>query len=163
MRSCSVVQCVRCLTGQPLYCSEGSAGVRGERGYGDSSTHYALLSSITLLPRLPRFPPQAFPITISSLTSPPSISLQSTAALILRSIYAPQTPSCCAFQGILIPVWGMHGCGKDCLILIPFRLPQSAVSLSAFSVSPLTQTIALMWGSGLCFCSPTHSGKVQSY
>ena len=41
VRSCSVVQCVRCLTGQPLYCSEGSAGVWGERGYGDSSTHYA--------------------------------------------------------------------------------------------------------------------------
>ena len=26
--------------------------------------------------------------------------------------------------GTCIPVWGMYGCGKDCLILIPFRLPQ---------------------------------------
>ena len=25
--------------------------------------------------------------------------------------------------GTCIPVWGMYGCGKDCLILIPFRLP----------------------------------------
>ena len=28
------------------------------------------------------------------------------------------------FQGTSIPVWGMYGCIKDCLILIPFRLPQ---------------------------------------
>ena len=32
---------------------------------------------------------------------------------------------------------------------------RSAVSLSALNVSPLTQTIALMWGSGPCFSSPT--------
>ena len=38
----------------------------------------------------------------------------------------PQTPapSHCAFQGTLIPVQGMYGCSKDCLILILFRLPQ---------------------------------------
>ena len=40
---------------------------------------------------------------------------------------------------------------------------RSAVSLSAFSVSPLTQTIALMWGSDPCFSSPTRQGLVQSY
>ena len=28
------------------------------------------------------------------------------------------------FQGICIPVRDIYGCGKDCLILIPFRLPQ---------------------------------------
>ena len=39
--SCSVVQCVRHLMGQPLYCSAANAGVWGERGYGDGSTHYA--------------------------------------------------------------------------------------------------------------------------
>ena len=27
-------------------------------------------------------------------------------------------------QGTCFPVQGMHGCSKDCLILIPFRLPQ---------------------------------------
>ena len=27
-------------------------------------------------------------------------------------------------QGTCIPVWGMYGCGKNCLIFIPFRLPQ---------------------------------------
>ena len=38
----------------------------------------------------------------------------------------------------------MYGCGKDCLILIPFRWHRSLVSLSALNVSPLTQTIALI-------------------
>ena len=33
--------------------------------------------------------------------------------------------------GHLIPTWGTYGCGKDCLILIPFRLPQ----ISSFTVS----------------------------
>ena len=28
------------------------------------------------------------------------------------------------FQGTCVPVQDMYGCGKDCLILIPFRLPQ---------------------------------------
>ena len=35
------------------------------------------------------------------------------------------------FQGTSIPVWGVYGCCKDCLILIPIRLPQiSCVTLS---------------------------------
>ena len=72
--------------------------------------------------------------------SPPlqSISLQSTATLTLRSLHTPETPApkCCTFQGTLAPVQGVYGCGKDCLILIPFRLPQSScftLSLKCFS------------------------------
>ena len=45
-------------------------------------------------------------------------------------------PSCCAFQRICVPVGGMYGCGKDCLILTPFRLPQIScftLSLKCFS------------------------------
>ena len=37
---------------------------------------------------------------------------------------------------ICIPVWSLYGCGKDCLILIPFRLPQIScftLSLKCFS------------------------------
>jgi len=34
----TLVQCVRCLMGQPLYCSAANAGVWGGRGYGDGST-----------------------------------------------------------------------------------------------------------------------------
>ena len=33
---------------------------------------------------------------------------------------------------------------------------KSAVSLSALNVSPLTQTLALLWGLDPCFSSPTH-------
>ena len=40
---------------------------------------------------------------------------------------------------------------------------RSAVSLSALNVSPLTQTIAPLWGSDPCFNSPTCWEQVQSY
>ena len=68
--SYSAVQCIRPLMGQSFYCSAVYAGVWRERGCGDGSTYYTRLSSITLLPWLLGFPPQAFPTTISSLTSP---------------------------------------------------------------------------------------------
>ena len=38
MGSYSVVQCIRCLMGQPLYCSAADDGLWGERGYSDGST-----------------------------------------------------------------------------------------------------------------------------
>ena len=75
--------------GQPLYCSAANAGLCRERGYSDGYTPYPRLSSIALLPWLPDFPPQTFPTTVSSLTSPPSISLQSTAALTLELLHNP--------------------------------------------------------------------------
>ena len=58
---------------------------------------------------------------------------QSTAALALGSLHNPQAPapSRCAFQGTCVPVWGMYGCGKDCLVLIPFRRP----GISCFNLS----------------------------
>ena len=58
-------------------------------------------------------------------------------------LHHPETPApnCCTFQGSLVPVRGMYGCSKDCLILIPFRLPQISCFTLSF-VSPLTQTIA---------------------
>ena len=63
--------------------------VWGERGYGDGSTLYVWLSSISLLPWLLGFPPQASLITISSLISTRSVSMQSTAALALRLMHNP--------------------------------------------------------------------------
>ena len=80
--------------------------------------------SIALLPQLPGFPPLAFPTTISSLTSPQSVSPQSTAALALGLLHNPLAPSCCPFQETSISVWGMYGRGKVCQSFIPFRLPQ---------------------------------------
>ena len=82
-----------------------------------------------------------FPTTISSLRSPQSVSLQSTAALSLRLLHNPYapTPSHCAFSGTCMPVQGTYGCSKDCLILIPFRLSQIScltLSLKCFFSDP---------------------------
>ena len=57
------------------------------------------------------------------------------------------------------PFWGMYGCSKDCMILIPFRLPQIAVSLEALNVSPLTQTIAPMCGARTASVPPPTKGR----
>ena len=130
--SSSVDHCLRHLMGHPLDCSAANAGLWGERGYGNGSTRYVWLRSITLLPWLPDFPSQAFPTTVS-FTSHRSISPHWTAALTLGLPHNSWTPcpSLCTFQRTCIPVQGMYSCGKDCLILMPFRLPQ----ISWFSLS----------------------------
>ena len=73
------------------------------------------------------FPPRSPP------SHPLNPSLQSTAALALGLLHNPQTsaPSHCTFQRTSVSVQGMYGCGKDCLILIPFRLPP----ISCFTLS----------------------------
>ena len=119
--------------GQPVYCSAADAGVRGERGYGDGSppTRDSAVSPcfhgcLAFLRR--HFPPPSPP-------SPPlDLSLQVNSSP--HPGIAPSVPSHCTFQGICVPVQGMYGCSKDCLILIPFRLPQIScftLSLKCFS------------------------------
>ena len=52
----------------------------------------------------------------------------------------------------------MYGCGKDCLILIPFRLPQiTCFTLKLKCFSPDSDN-CLLWGSDPCFSSPTSWG-----
>ena len=63
--SYSVVQCLRRLMGQPLYCSAAEAGKWGNR----EAMVMALLSW------LPGFSPQAFPTIFFLFTSPQSVSL----------------------------------------------------------------------------------------
>ena len=65
--------------------------------------------------------------------------------------------------GDLHPCPGYAWLQQGLSILIPFRLPQTSYFTSALNVSPLTQTIALMWGLDSCFSSPTHRRQVQSY
>ena len=65
------------------------AGVLGERGYDVESHPLCVTQPMALLPWLPSFPPQAFPTMISSLTSPQSMSPQSTAALTLGLLHNP--------------------------------------------------------------------------
>ena len=101
----------------------------GKRGYGDGSTSYTGLSSIGLLPWLPGFPLWAFPTTISSLTSPRSVSAVNSSS---HSGIAPQSPNSSS-QLLSLPgdlhlcpayVWLQQG-------LHLFRLPQ----ISCFTFS----------------------------
>ena len=139
-----------------LYCSAAHTGVWRERLWwwlhplrvaqqyhlaslvaGFSSTG---ISQHNLLPHIPLIP-------LSTVNSSPHLGL----------LHNPQTPapSHCTLQGTCIPVQGMYGYGKDCLILIPFRLPQiSSFSLKCFSSNSVTP----MWGSDPCFSSPTRQG-----
>ena len=116
--------------GQPLYCSVADGGVGRERLWWGlyllHVTQQYRLASITaqlsstdishhnFLPHLPL-------IHLSTVNSSPCS----------RNIPQSLNSSSCTFLGTCIPVWGMYGRGKDCLILIPFRLPQ----ISCFSVS----------------------------
>ena len=140
--------------GQPLYCSAAVAGVRGGRGYGDGSTHYVwpavspcFHGCLAFLYRY--FPSESLPL------HPLNTSLHSQ--LQPCSGFAPQSlnSSCCAYQGTCILVQGMLGCSKDCLILIPFRLPQISCFTLVLNVSPLNQTVVPMWGLDPCFSSPS--------
>ena len=81
-----------------------------------SSTGNALHS---ILPRIPS-------ICLSAVNSSPRPGS-------LHNPWIP-APSQRAFQGTSVPVLGIYGCTKDCLILIPFRLPQiSCFTLKCFS------------------------------
>ena len=75
---------------------------------------------------------------------------------------APSVPSHCTFQGICVPVQGMYGCSKDCLILIPFRLPLIScftLSLKCFSSdSDNCPTVGI--GPLLQFPHPPRAGPV---
>ena len=93
--SYSVIQCVRCLMGQPLYCSAADDGLWGERGYSDGSTpmHDSAVSPCfhgcpAFLHR--HFPPQ----------SPPSHPLD-------PSLHSQQQPSpwdCATIPKLQLPV-----------------------------------------------------------
>ena len=85
-----------------------------------------------MLSWLPGFPPLAFPTTVSP--SYPSTHLSVVNSSPCPGI-APQSlnsnsQSLCLLV-TCIPLWGMYGCSKDRLILIPFRLPQ----ISSFTLS----------------------------
>ena len=119
--------------GRPLYCSVADAGVWEERGYGDGSTPVcdsAVLSCFhgcqAFLHR--PFPPQSPPshprdLSLCSQQQPsPGVAPQSlnSSSQLLHLL------------GDLRPCPGyVWGCSKDCLILVPFRLPQ----ISYFTLS----------------------------
>ena len=148
--------------GQPLYCSAANAGVWGKRGYDDGSTDSAVSTWFHGCPAsLHRhFPPQ------SPLSHPldPSLCSQqqpshwdcSTISKLQLAATAPSRRSASLSRvcmAVTRTVWFSFQLGCH----------RSPVSLSGLNVSPLTQTLAPMWGSDPCFSSPTCRGKVLSY
>ena len=89
------------------------------------------------------------PTTISSLTLPDPFlhSQQQLLPWDCPTIPKLQLPAAVPSRGPASLPRVCMGCGKDCLILIPFSCHRSVVSLSALNASPLTQTIAPLWGS----------------
>ena len=112
---------------------------------------------------LPGFPPLAFPTTVSSLTSPGSISPQSTAAMGLPwdcpTIPKLQLPAAAASRGPASVSGVCMAAVRTVWFSFHLGCHRSPVSVSALNVSPLTQTIAAMWGSDPCFSSPTPGGR----
>ena len=112
-----------------LACREREAMVIDLPPTCDSAVSPCFHGCLAFLHR--HFPPQSPP------SHPLNLSLESIAALAWDCSTIPKTtsPSWCAFQVSSFPVRGMYGCGKDCLIVIPFRLPQiscSTLSLKCF-------------------------------
>ena len=89
------------------------------------------------LPWLPSFPPQAFPPSL--LPHIPSIRLSTVngsphPGIAPQSLNSSSPPLC--LPGNQHSCWGIYVCGKDCLILILYRLPQIScftLSLKCFS------------------------------
>ena len=130
--------------GQPPYCSVAYAGLCGERGCGDGAACFAWASSIPCFQDRLAFLHRHFPSR-----SPPSHPLHPSLCGQQQPLpwEEPSTPapSSCAFRGTCLSVQGMYVART--VTLLPFRLPQISCSRSALNVSPLTQTVAWLWGS----------------
>ena len=159
MVSYSEVQCIRHLTGQPLYCSaaDGGSGEREAIAMAPPPMHDSAVSSCfhgcpAFLHR--HFPPQSPPPHPLNLSL---CSQQQPSPWDCSRIPKFQLPAAVPSQGTCVPVWGMYGCSKDCLIL-----PQIScfiLSLKCFS----SDSDAQMWGWDPRFSSPALRGQVQSY
>ena len=162
--SFSVVQCVRRLAGQPVYCSamlecgEREAMVMTPPPTLDSAVSPCFHGCLAFLHR--HFPPP----------SPPSHPLHPS----LHSQWQPSPWGCSTISQLQLPGTGPSRrptfLPRVCVaaartVCFSFHLVRhrSAVSLSDLKVSPLTQTTALIRGSDPCFSSLTHQGQVQSY
>ena len=73
-----------------------------------------------------------------------------------------QLPAAVQVHGTCIPVQSVYGCGKDCLILIPFKLPQ--ISCITFSLkcffSDSYNCLDVRTGPLLQFSHPPRAGQV---
>ena len=114
-----------------LVCGEREATVMAPPATRDSAVSPCFHGYLAFLHR--HFPPQ------SPLSHPfdPSLLSQQQPSPRIASQSLNFSSQLLHLQGDLrLPVQGMYGCGEDCLILIPFRLPQMSCfthSLKCFS------------------------------
>ena len=135
-----------------LACGEREALVMAPPPMHDSAVSPCLQGCPAFLHR--HFPPQA----------PPSYPLNSS----LHSQQQPSPWDCSTIPKLQLPAAAPSHVSLSRVnmaaartVWFSFHLGshRSAVSLSAFTVSHLTQTIALMWRSDLCFNSPPAKGR----
>ena len=106
------------------------------------------------------FPPQS-PVSYPLRLSPHSPQLTSLDSSTIPTL---QLPAFAPSRGLaLLSGVCMAVARVVCVILFCLDYHRSAASLSGSNVSPLSQTVALMWGSDPCFSSPACQGEVQSY
>ena len=150
---------------QSLYCSAAHAGVWGEalvmapppcvtQQYSLASKAARLSSTAishhNLLPHIP-------------FVSLPAVNSSPHPEFDCFTISKLQFPAAAPSRGLVSLSRVCMAAARTILFSFHLGCHRSAVSLSALNVSPLTQTIAPMWGSDPCFSSPTSRGQVQSY
>ena len=140
-----------------LTCSERERGwlhpLRVTQQYLLASMAAWFSSTVTPPPQSPPSHPLLYLFSVNSSPRPGSApqSLNSSSQLLCL----PEDQCYC-----LRYVWLQQGLSDS---LFHLGCHRSTVSLSALNVSPLTQTITLMWGLDPCFSSPTCQGQVQAY
>ena len=149
--SFSVVQCIRHLMSQPIVQLPTHPLHLTQQYHLASMAAWLSATGIShhnLLPHIPL-------IHLSAVNSSPhpGIAPQSLNSNSLPLHLPGGQCSCLGY------VWLWQGLSDS---LFHLGCHRSAISLSALNVSPLTQTIAPMWGSDPCFRSPTRQGWVQS-
>ena len=107
-----------------LACEGREAIVTAPPSTRDSAVSPCFHGCLAFLHR--HFPPQSPP------SHPLDHSQQQPSPWDCSTTPKLQLPSRCTFRGIYIPLQGMCGCAKDCLILIPFRLPQISCFILSF-------------------------------
>ena len=130
--------------------------VGGVRGYGDGCIPYAWLSGIALLPWLPDFLHWHFPPG-SPPSHPLNLSVHSQQQRLpwdCSTIPKLQLPAVAPSRRLAFLSGKCMAAARTVWFSFHLSFHRSAVSLSALNVSPLTQTIAPMWGSDPCFSFP---------
>ena len=155
--SYSVVQCIRYLMGQPLYCSAAQCWL-GEREAMVMAPHPVHDSAVSLrfhaCPAFlhKHFPPQSPP---SHPFDPSFLSQHQPSRWDCSTVPKLQLSAAASSRGPASLSIVCMAAARTILFSFHLGCHRSAVSLSAFSVSLLTHTIALLWGSDPCFSSPT--------